>query len=212
MSRQQIVTCPRCFRDDEVSAERAPDGSGFVYTCVATAHDNGKPHVWVQDPGDPDASSFARDGVLDDLYDPLMALFRPGEPLIEHGIVEDRLRANASAVFAGHVHERGHVALGGLRNTASGRIGSALGILRAQGQLIVRRGKGTGAWRYNSVIGFWGLPPSELGRPVLTWEQYAADNGRSAEFTDADRVGLTSPRQGIVTPWKPGDPLYVFPG
>ena len=207
MSRLVIVNCPRCWQADEVTAARAVDGAGFLYTCQLTSrHPDRLPHVWQQDPALPEDSWSSGDGILDDLYDPLLAVFVPGEPYIEYGIIEERLRATAHAVFAGHVHDAGHVALGAIRNTASNRIGMALGLLGARGKIVCRRAPATGGWSYNREVGFWALPPAEVGRPMLTWADYCTQIGRDPELTDIDRVGLTSPRQGITVPWQCSHP------
>ncbi|WP_139252844.1 hypothetical protein [Geodermatophilus nigrescens] len=131
-----------------------------------------------------------------------MAVLKPGEPFLEHGIIEARLRQTAWDVFARHVDEMGHVAFGDIRNTASNRIGMALGQLRSRGIVVDKRLPGTGAWSYNTDIGFWALAPAEPGRPVQTWVDYAAATSRSPDFTNEDRLGLTSRRQGVHYPWQ----------
>jgi hypothetical protein len=199
-----IVTCSRCFSADDVSVERAPDSTGYLYTC-SRRHEDDKPHVWQTDPAALEREWSGEEGVLDDLYDPLLAVFRPEDPYLEHGVIEARLRASAPEVFARHVDEAGHVAFGGIPNTVSNRIGMALGVLRAQGHLVSKRGSGTGGWRFNEDIGFWALAPGSAAAD-LTWAEYAAAEGRSPEFTDDDRRGLTSQRQGIVLPSDGSDP------
>lgn len=203
MSRLMIVNCPRCWHADEVTAVRAPDAAGFIYTCdFRDRHDDGQPHLWQQDPESSERAWSGGEGVLDDLYDPLLAVFLLDDPFLEHGVVEARLRQTAPAVFARHVEEAGHVAFGAIRNTASNRIAMALGVLRAQGRLADRRAPGTGGWSYNQDIGFWRLAPAPLGTPLLTWADHCAALGRDSEFTDEDRLGLTSQRQAIAAPWQ----------
>lgn len=203
MSRRLILTCPACFSADDVTAERAPDGFGFLYTCAnGRRHDDAHPAVWQADPESDARSCVVGDGVLGDLYEPLVAVLQPGEPFLEHGIIEARLRQTAWDVFARHVEEAGHVAFGDIRNTASNRIGMALGQLRGRGIVVDKRLPGTGAWSYNTDIGFWALAPAEPGRPVRTWVDHAAATGRSPDFTNEDRLGLTSRRQGVRYPWQ----------
>lgn len=198
MSRRLIVTCRYCFSADDVAAERAPDGEGFIYTCTNTSgHDRWQVAVWQADPGSVEQNAEREEGVLDDLYSPLLGCFKPGEPFIEHGIIEERLRALAPVVFAQHVDEAGHVMFGKIRNTASNRIGMALGVLRAQGHLVGRRLPGTGGWDFNPDIGFWALAPAE-NHAVLAWKDHALATGRNPDFTDQDRLGLTSRRQGVA--------------
>ena len=79
----------------------------------------------------------------------------------------------------------------------------ALGVLRAQGTLADKRAPGTGGWRYNQDIGFWRLAPAPLGTPLLTWADHCEQMGRDPEFTNDDRFGLSSRRQGVVAPWQP---------
>jgi hypothetical protein len=204
VSRRVIITCPACYSADDVSADRAPDNAGFLYTCVNNRrHDDGRPAVWQADPEAGERSTALGDGVLSDLYEPLLATLRSGEPYLEHGIVEQRLREIAWDVFARHVDEAGHVAFGAIRNTASNRIGMALGQLRARGLVVDRRLPGTGSWSFNPDIGYWALAPAVPGVGVLTWLEYSHGLGRDPEFTDQDRLGLTSRRQGILEPWRP---------
>ncbi len=204
MSGVVIVTCPRCFTADDVSAVRSPEGPGFLYTCANVAgHVDRQQVTWSYDPAAVERTWVAEAGVLDDLYDPLLAVLRPGDPYLEHGIIEERLRATAWDVFARHVDEAGHVAFGAIRNTASNRIGMALGVLRSKGLLTDKRLPGTGGWSFNPDIGFWALAPTGPATPVLTWAEHCALAGRSPDFTDDDRDGLTSQRQGVLQPWRP---------
>ncbi|MBN9099962.1 MULTISPECIES: hypothetical protein [unclassified Pseudonocardia] len=209
-----IITCPRCFSFDDVRPpRRRPDGA-VEYTCTGE-HDGAGTHTWSVAPPEVPSGRVAptaratgarapaapRPGVgseaaaTDELLEPLLACVNAGEPFVEYGVVEYRFRLARPDLFVAHVRERGHVLLGARRGQASAstaRFGSALRRLESAGELVMVKGPGTGAWRHNPSIGYWARPPRPTG-PLLTWSMFCATQGRSAEWTDADRAVLGAP-------------------
>lgn len=181
-----IVTCPRCFSADDVTYRRLPDRM-VEYVC-AGEHGDGRDHSWL---GTQSAARWATDvdeGVTDELLDPLLACVRLGEPFVEYGVVEYRLRCSRPDLFVAHVRERGHVMIAPGQATASSvRFAASLGRLARSGDLLSVYGPATGAWSYNSQITYWARPPKPSGRN-LTWSAFCESSGRSAEWTDEDRA------------------------
>jgi hypothetical protein len=186
-----IITCPKCFSADDVTYVNAPD-AGFLYTCTnAKKHPSGQAYEWVADPKDPTIIyGSSEDGVTTELMDPFEQIIRKLPPAwIEYGVLEYELRLQYPQLFGSHVREAGHRILAPTQSTASSsRFAIALSRLKREGRLGLRWKKGTGAWSYNNPASFWAMEPAELGIPTITWEQYAAQHGRSAEWTDADRA------------------------
>jgi hypothetical protein len=181
-----IVTCPRCFRDDEVSWQRLPDRM-IMYVC-SDGHGGSGPHTWVASRELLLTQEAAADGVTDELLEPLRACVVPGEPFAEYGVVEYRLRVAYPELFRAHVRQQGHVLTGKRPFTASGvRFGVALSRLARTGELLSRYGPATGAWAYNGQMTYWAAPPEPSGVP-LTWAAFCAQVGRSPEWTDEDRA------------------------
>lgn len=205
-----IVTCPRCFTFDDVRPpRRLPDGR-IQYTCTGD-HDGTGTHTWstaaavadapagqtrttrqpgARTPGAPRSGRHAEDSATDQLLEPLLACVNPGEPFVEYGVVEYRFRLARPDLFVANVRELGHLMLGARRrqtSTASARFGKALARLERSGELVTVKGPGTGAWRHNPSISYWARPPRPTG-PLLTWSMFCATQGRSAEWTDADRA------------------------
>ncbi|MDP9443750.1 MAG: hypothetical protein M3P83_05130 [Actinomycetota bacterium] len=183
-----FLTCEKCFSADDVSWQRLPDRM-ILYTCSAD-HDGSGPHTFVRDRARLHApAEEGAGGVTDDLLDPLLSCIEPGEPLLEYGIVEYRLRDRFPRLFQEHVAERGHVLTGATVATASGvRFGVALGRLAASGQLVSIYGPATGAWKYNGEVTYWARPPKPS--QTKTWVEYCAEIGRSPDWQDEDRQGL----------------------
>ena len=209
-----IITCPRCFSFDDVRPPRRLADGGVEYTCT-DEHDGAGTYTWSIAPPEMPSGRVApaarttggrapaapRNGVgteaaaVDELLGPLLACVNAGEPFVEYGVVEYRLRVARPDLFVAHARERGHILLGARRGQASAstaRFGKALGRLESSGELVMVKGAGTGAWRHNPSIGYWARPPRPTG-PLLTWSMFCATQGRSAEWTDADRAVLGAP-------------------
>ncbi|GLY48666.1 hypothetical protein Lesp01_23220 [Lentzea sp. NBRC 102530] len=182
-----IITCPKCFSADDVLPPRRLPDRLLQYRCTNQEHGD---HEWfatreaVQSPGE------VREGVTDELLEPLNRCVDAGDPFVEYGIVEHRLRARFPDLFAAHVADQGHSMFGPRAYTASSvRFGVALGRLERMGVLVSEYGPATGAWRYNGQVTYWArATPSDRSR--RTWAEHCAEIGRSSEWTDDDRRGL----------------------
>jgi hypothetical protein len=184
-----IVTCPTCFSADDVSYRRLPDKQ-VAYYCVGR-HPDGRPHEWVGTLSAAGRGWTASEGVTDELLEPLLRCVDPEDGLLEYGVVEYRLRERYPELFRAHVAERGHVLLGHTQTTASAvRFGLTLGRLERAGDLAYEWGPATGAWSYNGRISYWCRPPA-LGRSRLSWADFCAQIGRSADWTDEDRRAVS---------------------
>lgn len=184
-----IVTCDKCFSADDVSWQRLPDKM-VRYTCSGS-HDGAGPHSFVRSAVQVNNySESVSEGVTDELLDPLMACIELGEPLLEYGIVEYRLRQRFPALFAAHVADRGHVLTGATVATASSvRFGVALGRLADSGDLVSVYGPATGAWKYNGQVTYWARPPKPS--QMQSWVEFCQQIGRDPEWQPEDRQGLT---------------------
>jgi hypothetical protein len=186
-----IITCPKCFSADDVLPPRRLPDHLLHYHCT-----NGRAHgdyEWittreaVQPPGE------VQDGVTDELLEPLNQCVLAGEPFVEYGIVEYRLRTRFPALFAVHVAEQGHAMFGSRAYTASSvRFGVALGRLERLGELVSEYGPATGAWHYNGQVTYWAKPESS-DRRRKSWAEHCVEIGRSPQWTDDDRLGLRTP-------------------
>jgi hypothetical protein len=184
-----MVTCPACFSADDVSYQRLPDRQ-VAYLCDRR-HSDGKPHAWTSSVEATRDSWAAPEGITDELMEPLLGCIQPEDGLLEYGIIEYRFRERYPDLFRAHVRDRGHVLLGSTPTTASAvRFGVALGRLWRSGDLAFQYGRATGAWSYNSRISYWSRPPAE-GRTPVTWADFCASIGRSAEWTDEDRHAVS---------------------
>lgn len=185
---QVIVTCPKCFRADDVTWQRLPDHM-LAYTCSAR-HDGAGPHDWVGTEAAMLNDDAAPEGVTDELLEPLSACVEAGEPYVEYGVVEYRLRQRYPELFRAHVRDRGHVLTGTQLATASSvRFGVGLWRLARTGELISRSGPATGAWSYNGQVTYWARPPAPSGDP-LTWSAFCEELGRPAEWTEDDHAAV----------------------
>ncbi|WP_199443591.1 hypothetical protein [Umezawaea beigongshangensis] len=186
-----IITCPKCFSaDDVLPPRRLPDGL-LQYRCInRQAHDESE---WLTTSKALQPPSEVREGVTDDLLEPLEHCVSPDDPFLEYGIVEHRLRTRFPDLFAAHVAEQGHSMFGSRAYTASSvRFGVALSRLERTGTLVSQYGPTTGAWRYNGQVTYWTRAVPSIQRRK-TWAEYCAEIGRSPEWTDDDRHGLTIP-------------------
>ena len=185
-----IITCPKCFTADDVQRpRRLPDGV-LHHRCANPEHGD---HEWFTTLDAIKPLSDVEEGVTDELLEPLRHCVVPGEPFVEYGIVEHRLRTREPDLFAAHVAQQGHSMFGSRQCTASSvRFGVALGRLERLGTLVSFYGPATGAWRHNGQVTYWATNPHPDQRRV-TWAEHCAQLGRSPEWTDADRAGLAHP-------------------
>jgi hypothetical protein len=156
------------------------------YTCSA-AHNGTGEHTWLVSQASVGWTAETEYGVTDELLGPLLDCVVPGEPYVEFGIVEYRLRETRPDLFRAHVADRGHVMLApGVATASSVRFGTALGRLARSGELVSRYGPATGAWKYNGQVTYWARPPAPIGS--VSWAEHCKHLGRSPEWTDEDRA------------------------
>ncbi|WP_133828888.1 hypothetical protein [Actinomycetospora succinea] len=183
-----IQTCPACFRADEVRWSRLPEQM-VSYVCDAP-HDGTGPHTWTAVDGSRRPTETGTAGVTEELLEPLLRCVREGEPFVEYGVVEYRLRREYPDLFLAHVAAQGHSILGPRQATASSvRFAATLGRLADRRLLVKSTGPATGAWVYNERLTYWARPPAPDG-PFLTWASYCASVGRSPEWTAEDVAEL----------------------
>jgi hypothetical protein len=186
-----IITCPKCFSADDVQPPRRLPDRLLQYRCTnETTHG---PYEWLTTREAVQPVGEVREGVTDELLEPLSQCVLAGDPFVEYGIVEHRLRTRFPELFASHVAEQGHSMFGSRAYTASSvRFGVALGRLERLGELVSEYGPATGAWHYNGQVTYWAraAPPD---RRRKSWIDYCAEIGRSSEWTEEDRRGLRTP-------------------
>ncbi|GAA4682339.1 hypothetical protein GCM10023215_15400 [Pseudonocardia yuanmonensis] len=164
------------------------------YTCSG-AHEGAGEHTWLVSQVRAGWTAETEDGVTDELLGPLLDCVLPGEPYVEFGIVEFRLRESRPDLFRAHVADRGHVMLApGIATASSVRFGTALGRLARSGDLLSRYGAATGAWKYNGQVSYWARPPAPSGS--LSWAEHCEHLGRSPEWTDDDRAAARGSDSG----------------
>jgi hypothetical protein len=181
-----------CFSADEVTQQRSVDNL-WTYTCdFIRKHESKQKVVW-DDGNDADPFAAATNQTLDPYFGPLLACVKVGEPFVEYGIIEWRLRQRVPALFADMIREHGHRQLNPIptSKTSSAYLAQALGVLGAQGHLERVAGKATGAWKYNGEVMYWALPPGPPTTNRLTWAAFADHNG-----LDPDNLGESSAQKG----------------
>ncbi|HEX6355094.1 hypothetical protein, partial [Actinophytocola sp.] len=95
---------------------RLPDHL-LQYRCTnETAHDS---YEWLTNREAVQPAREVRESVTDELLEPLSQCVLAGDPFVEYGIVEHRLRIRFPCPFAAHVAEQGHSMFGFRAYTAS---------------------------------------------------------------------------------------------
>jgi hypothetical protein len=152
-----IITCPKCFSADDVLPPRRVPDHLLQYRCTNEVHGD---HQWLTTRNAVQPPSDVQEGVTDDLLEPLSQCVDAGDPFVEYGIVEHRLRTRFPDLFATHVAEQGHSMFGSRAYTASSvRFGVPLGRLERLGELVSEYGPATGAWHYNGQVTYWATTP-----------------------------------------------------
>jgi hypothetical protein len=174
---QARQVCPMCGDDDDVVAFPKGVGQDWVYTCTAKRH--ASPYQWavkVEERGD------GREGITAELglYDDLPRCVVPGEPWVEHGVVEHRYKLLRPDIYFDELLPRyGHVAddWGRKPYTVSAFIAKTLGQLHREGAFAWQEEKATGFWKYNGRISYWAVPPAPPVDQRLTWASFASTQG-----------------------------------
>lgn len=168
--------CPLCGYDDYVIAMPVGQPGEWDFTCTGTTGHTA-PYTWhVTAQHD----FVGREGITAELgvYDDLLSCLHPGDPWVEHGVVEHRYKQLRPDVYFGElIPTYGHVAQGPKRYTVSVFLARALSQLLHEGAVGWQYAAATGFWSYNTRISFWSLFPTSATENRLTWESYAKDRG-----------------------------------
>ena len=164
----QRQVCPICGHDDDVTTMPGDAERTWDYTCLADGHN------WTVKA---DTGLVGRTGITAewDLYDDLPKCLTPGEPWVEHGVVEFRYKTGFPDVYFEKILPRyGHVGLqGSKRYTASSFIAQALRQLEREGVLARSYRRATGFWAYNHRVSYWSLAPGPTSDDDITWQNFA---------------------------------------
>jgi hypothetical protein len=172
--------CQLCGHDDFVSL--VPDGSSDEWLFVCSGHE--QPWNWsVRIPtGNP-----GREGITAELglYEDLPLCILPGEPWVEHGVVEYRYSHLRPEIYTRELLPRfGHTKQGPRHFSTSALIAKALGQLRGEGLLAWRYDRATGFWGYNGQISYWAQLPAPADDALLTWAAFAELKGLDPDDWD----------------------------
>jgi hypothetical protein len=197
MSRRPGVTgrdlaCPGCgdYRDVEITRFTAADGSRMIrLVCRCIVHDEPVEVLHVERPAF-DRSKLPEGGLVGelDLYAKLEEIVNGLPSMAEHGVVEHLFAHAYPDDYILLWRRFGHVAThGALKYTVTKYLAMLLGTLGRERSIARRRVPATGIWSYNtsiSAVGPWRLKDG----PVLSWEQYAVQEGFDPESWPA--IGL----------------------
>jgi hypothetical protein len=109
------------------------------------------------------------------VYEDVFRCLSPGEPWLEHGVVEHRYKEQFPVAYRTMIERWGHVVQGPRRYTVTAFLTRAWSELAARGALAAQLGPGTGVYRHNRKILYWALPPGPPPDRFLTWADVAAD-------------------------------------
>ena len=166
--------CPRCGVDDDVTFEPG-EADAPVFVCSSSRHED--PFEWPARDDDLATALAGRVGFAEELnlYEYLMTLFDPSQPLVEYGVVEHRFAAAFPTEYRAVIDRYGHTHFGPKRYTASAFLAKVLWALHHEGALAVEWVPATGRWSYNSRVSGWALPRAGgvPAKDVLSWEAFA---------------------------------------
>jgi hypothetical protein len=188
------LVCPQCAFD-EVDWEFDAEEGHWIYRC-RDCIDLGGPLTWVvPDEGRGGGGGSLRDGngimARLGLYDGLIEAIGPDTPYFEFGIVEHRFAQVEREAYLELVDRYGHVQRDGqATNTASWMLGRALWALLRQGEVLRVPCAATGCWSYNRQMSAWALPPGPDEPTVLSWAEFAEEEGWSPRSWPA--LGITA--------------------
>lgn len=178
------LVCPFCGESNNVEIEYYCDESGTPMvrlTCRVIVH--GRPVVQevpaaaLRKPTLSSGSGFVHDH---DLYSKLEdTVFAIGRPC-EYGVVEHEFARRFPEEFMAVWNRFGHIATHGPSDyTMSGYLAGLLHTIAVTGAITQSSTYGTGRWHYLGAVSAWSVPAA-AGLPVLSWAQYAKEQGFDA--------------------------------
>jgi hypothetical protein len=113
------------------------------------------------------------------VYDDVFLCLSPGEPWLEHGIVEHRYKELCPTAYRQMIDRWGHVIQGPRRYSVTAFLTRTWARLAADGLLAAQLGPATGVYQHtrNTTILYWALPPVPAPQRIRTWADFAADLG-----------------------------------
>ena len=109
------------------------------------------------------------------VYDDVFLCLSPGDPWLEHGIVEHRYKELCPTAYKEMIDRWGHVIQGPRRYSVTAFLTRAWSQLARDGVLATQLGPATGLYQHNVKILYWALPPRPEPQPIRTWADFAAD-------------------------------------
>ncbi len=99
------------------------------------------------------------------VYDDVFLCLSPGEPWLEHGIVEHRYKELCPTAYRQMIDRWGHVIQGPRRYSVTAFLTRTWARLAADGLLAAQLGPATGVYQHtrNTTILYWALPPVPRG-------------------------------------------------
>jgi hypothetical protein len=94
------------------------------------------------------------------VYDDVFLCLSPGEPWLEHGIVEHRYKELRPTVYREMINRWGHVIQGPRRYSVTAFLTRRWSQLAIDGVLAAQLGPATGVYQHNGTIMYWALPPA----------------------------------------------------
>jgi hypothetical protein len=113
------------------------------------------------------------------VYDDVFLCLSPGEPWLEHGIVEHRYKELRPTAYREMINRWGHVIQGPRRYSVTAFLTRRWSQLAIDGVLAAQLGPATGVYQHNGTIMYWALPPGPEAQRIRTWADFAADLGIS---------------------------------
>jgi hypothetical protein len=113
------------------------------------------------------------------VYDDVFLCLSPGDPWLEHGIVEHRYKELCPAAYLEMIDRWGHVSQGPRRYSVTAFLTRAWSQLARDGILATKLGPATGLYQHNGSILYWAFPPGPEAHRIRTWADFAADLGLS---------------------------------
>jgi hypothetical protein len=181
----QRQTCPQ-HGDEDVLGVLSSEGV-YMFTCERTDHVSTGTFTWLHDPVA--AAESGLGGLADTLgleVELPTALAALGDGWFEYGLVEREYAVRRPGDFALIVERWSHTAIEQRDYSASSYIAGTLGQLARVGAVYLRRGTGTGRWKYNSDISYWSIKPDADWESRTTWESVFNDGSADAKEADVE--------------------------